>query len=125
MPTDAISSDDMIDVQDDDAVEFSAVNEEELEEEVGSDNVFEHMYDNIYREPLFGKPSELSPIETRKLLPRLSEKIGKDFFLCGELHRVTDVYVSSRDRRCFSIDSIASRSSPMKYQKTIPKTMIQ
>ena len=94
MPTDAISSEDMMDVQDDDAVEFSAVNEEELEEEVGSDNVFEHMYDNIYREPLFGKPSELSPIETRKLLPRLSEKIGKDFFLCGELHRVTDVYVS-------------------------------
>ena len=79
MPTDAISSDDMIDVQDDDAVEFSAVNEEELEEEVGSDDVLEYMYDNICRQPLFGNSS---PSETIEILPQFSEQIGKDFFLC-------------------------------------------
>ena len=79
MPTDAISSDDMIDVQDDKDVEFSAVNEEELEEEVGSDDVLEYMYDNICRQPLFGNPSELSPRETIEILSRLSEKLEKTF----------------------------------------------
>ena len=55
---------------------------------MGSNDVLEHMYDNICRQPLFGNSS---PSETIEILPQFSEQIGKDFFLCGELHRVTDL----------------------------------
>ena len=75
MPTDAINSNETIDAQDEEAMEFSAVNEEELQEEVASDDALERMCDDTQRQPLRGDPSELSPREAQAILPRFRENV--------------------------------------------------